>query len=139
MGCSSSKLFHITLITSCDKNHFNYILFLEYIKFFCSIVDNKKIFFVSINSIRNFEFPYKINRVYSYPYKFKEDLVKKFELIEKEFKEKFLNDQITIIFDKDVKSRVQVIERYWRRYRWNYLRNLAAWKYHPSRLTFEID
>ena len=34
---------------------------------------------------------------------------------------------------------VNIIDRYWKKYRWNYLRNLAAWKYHPSKLIFEID
>ena len=31
------------------------------------------------------------------------------------------------------------IKRAWKKNKWNYLRNLAAWKYHPSRLTFEIE
>jgi hypothetical protein len=42
---------------------------------------------------------------------------------------------------------VDTIERYWKKYRWNYFRNkieplkrdLMEWKYHPSRLTFLID
>ncbi len=139
MGCFPSKFFYITLITSCDKKHFNDNLFLEYINFFCSIVYNKKISLKSLNSIIDRGFPYKINREYCYPYKFKEELIKKYKIIEKDFKEKFPNHQITIIFDKDMNIKVKVIERYWKRYRWNYRRNLAAWKYHPSRLTFEID
>ena len=82
---------------------------------------------------------YRINREICYPYKLKEELLKKYEEFKKDFKEICPNDQITIIFHKDVKSRVQVIERYWRRYRWNYLRNLAAIKYHPSKIDFTIN
>lgn len=33
---------------------------------------------------------------------------------------------------------VQIIERYWDRYQWNYRKNLAKKLYHPSRLTFDI-
>ncbi len=33
---------------------------------------------------------------------------------------------------------VQTIERYWKKFRWNYLRNLAAWKYHPSKINFNV-
>ena len=33
---------------------------------------------------------------------------------------------------------VQIIERYWEKYRWNYLQNLAAWKYHPSKICFDV-
>jgi hypothetical protein len=31
------------------------------------------------------------------------------------------------------------IKSAWKKNKWNYLKNLAAWKYHPSRLTFEIE
>jgi hypothetical protein len=34
---------------------------------------------------------------------------------------------------------VQKIIRYWRKYRWNYRRNFAAWKYHPSKIDFKIN
>ena len=40
-------------------------------------------------------------------------------------------------FNLDVAA--DTIKRAWKKNKWNYLRNLAAWKYHPSRLTFEID
>ena len=33
---------------------------------------------------------------------------------------------------------VETIIRYWKKYRWNFLKNLAAWKYHPSRLSFDV-
>jgi hypothetical protein len=38
---------------------------------------------------------------------------------------------------KDVAA--NIIKSAWKKNKWNYRRNLAAWKYHPSRLTFEID
>ncbi len=34
---------------------------------------------------------------------------------------------------------VEIIERYWKRYRWDYLKNLAEIKYNPSKMSFEID
>ncbi len=33
---------------------------------------------------------------------------------------------------------VETIIRYWKKFRWNFLKNLAAWKYHPSRLSFDV-
>lgn len=129
------KLFQITLVISYEPNHKMRYQALDFMLY------NSKysIYSTYIHNINDCGYSYKINREFWYPYKLKEEVLKKIEDMEKEFKEICPNDQLTIIFDKDLKSRVQVIERYWRRYRWNYLRNLAAWKYHPSRLTFEID
>ena len=138
MGCFPSKLFHITLIASYDEQSTIY----KFYNFFSGIFDSydpiKKLYFIHGKNISNRENFYKMNRESCYPYKFKEEVVKKYQYLEKKYKENFPNERILIIFDKDLNIKVKVIEKYWKRYRWNYLRNLAAWKYHPSRLTFEI-
>jgi hypothetical protein len=33
---------------------------------------------------------------------------------------------------------VETIIRYWKKYRWDYLKNLAEWKYHPSKICFDV-
>ena len=141
MGSSSSKLFYITLITSYDSNTRNYNMFMEFQPLNSLIYEathskySKYIYYRYIPNKNS----YRINREICYPYKLKDELLKKYEEFKKDFKENCPNDQLTIIFDKDVNIKVQVIERYWKRYRWNYRKNFAAWKYHPSRLTFKID
>lgn len=42
-----------------------------------------------------------------------------------------------IVYDKKQVA-VEIIIRYWKKYRWNYLKNLAEIKYHPSRLCFDV-
>jgi hypothetical protein len=43
-----------------------------------------------------------------------------------------------VIIPRDIFN-ANIIKKYWKKYRWNYLKNLAAWKYHPSKLNFEIE
>ncbi len=125
MGSFSSK-FYITLVVSnstiCDY-------FMLFSSMYCSLNYNAKMIE---------KHPYRIIKELCYPYKFKKELIKKYELIQKIYKRRYPNDQITIIFGKDIKIKVEIIERYWKKYRWNYLRNLAAWKYHPSKIDFTI-
>ena len=141
MGSFPSKLIYVTLITSYDSNNRNYNIFMEYQSLIYMIYEAKHSIYskyIYYRYIPN-KNSYRINREICYPYKLKDELLKKYEEFKKDFKENCPDDQLTIIFDKDVNIKVQVIERYWKRYRWNYRRNFAAWKYHPSRLTFEID
>ena len=39
--------------------------------------------------------------------------------------------------EKDISA--SVIQQSWKKNRWNYLRNLAEIKYHPSKITFNVD
>ena len=139
MGCFPSNFFYITLIASYNDQG----TLCDYFSFFCGIFDSydptKELRVINVKTITNNRRLYKINREFCYLYKFKEQLINKFELIKKNYKEIRPNENITIIFDKDVDIKVQVIERYWRRYRWNYRRNLAAIKYHPSKIDFTFS
>ncbi len=55
----------------------------------------------------------------------------------KNYFKKFPLFEITAFFDKcDIYQKIKIIENYWIKFRWNYLRNLAAWKYHPSKMDF---
>ena len=136
MGSFQSKSIFITLITSYEPNDRNYNIFMEFQPLNSLVYEAKHSIYSRYIPNKN---SYRINRELCYPYKLKDELLKKYEEFKKDFKENCPNDQLTIIFDKDLKSRVQIIERYWKRYRWNYRKNFAAWKYHPSTLTFEID
>jgi hypothetical protein len=44
---------------------------------------------------------------------------------------------ILLIYHKEDIA-IDTIKRYWKKYRWDYLRNLAAVKYHPSKIDFTI-
>ncbi len=62
-----------------------------------------------------------------------------FHEIKEKMKIDFPENEVTVVYTSDIYKSIKIIKRYWKKYRWNYRRNLAAIKYHPSKITFEID
>ena len=95
-------------------------------------------YFSSSSNYHKYSFPNVIDQ-YKYTKKNTQKIIQHYKKFEETFKNKFPGNQITILYKPKIWEAVATIMMYWRKYRWNYLRNLAAWRYHPSKLTFDLD
>lgn len=95
-------------------------------------------YFGSSSNYHRYSFPNVVDQ-YKYTKKNTQKIIQHYKKLEENFKNEFPSNQITILYKPKVWEAVATIVMYWRKYRWNYLRNLAAWRYHPSKLTFDLD